>query len=144
MTLAIRPMTVDDATTVAELARQLGYDVAGDEIAERLDRVTRDVGSTALVADDAGNIVGWVHALDRVLLQEKRVLEIGGLVVDANRRGEGIGAQLVDAVSQWAHQNGHTTVYVRSNVIREGAHDFYPALGFALQKTSHTYVMELE
>lgn len=144
MTLVIRPMTVDDAAPVAGLTRQLGYDVAGDEIAERLGRVAGTEESLALVADDAGNIVGWVHSLDRVLLQEKRVLEIGGLVVDADRRGEGIGAQLVDAVAQWARRNGHTTVYVRSNVIRDGTHDFYPALGFTLQKTSHTYVMELE
>jgi GNAT superfamily N-acetyltransferase len=97
----------------------------------------------ALVADAAGRIVGWIHALDRVLLQWKRVLEIGGLVIDQDRRGEGIGAGLVDAVAEWAQLHGHTTLFVRSNVVREGAHDFYPALGFAHWKTSHTYVKEL-
>lgn len=140
----IRPMTTRDAAAVAELTRQLGYEVTAEEIVDRYDKLVSTPGSVALVAENDGRIVGWVQALDRVLLQWNRVLEIGGLVVDQSRRGEGIGALLVDAVAQWARQNGHTTLFVRSNVVREGAHDFYPALGFTHWKTSHTYVMELE
>jgi GNAT superfamily N-acetyltransferase len=143
MTVTVRSMTQSDTAAVAELTRQLGYEVTADEIAQRYTRLASDPGSVALVADAAGRIVGWIHALDRVLLQWKRVLEIGGLVIDQDRRGEGIGAGLVDAVAEWAQLHGHTTLFVRSNVVREGAHDFYPALGFAHWKTSHTYVKEL-
>ncbi len=137
-------MTSGDANAVAGLTRQLGYDVTAEQVAGRCERLASTPGSVALVAETDGRIVGWVQALDRVLLQWKRVLEIGGLVVDQDRRGEGVGALLVDAVAQWARQDGHTAVFVRSNVVREGAHDFYPALGFEHWKTSHTYVMELE
>ena len=144
MAVILRPMVVGDAAQVAQLTNQLGYGVTDEEIAERCKAVTDIDGSVALVAEDDGRVVGWVQALDRVLLQWKRVLEIGGLVVLQGRRGEGIGALLVDAVVEWARQNGHTTLFVRSNVVREGAHDFYPALGFSHWKTSHTYVMELE
>lgn len=137
-------MTSSDAAAVAELTRQLGYDVTVEEVAQRYEMLATTPGCVVLVADDGARIVGWIQALDRVLIQWKRVLEIGGLVVDDERRGEGIGAALVDAVTQWARQNGHTTLFVRSNAIRKGAHDFYPALGFAHWKTSHTYVRELE
>ncbi len=140
----IRMMTASDAAAVASLTQQLGYQVSALEIAERLGMVHEDERSVAFVAEADGEVVGWIQALNRVLLQWKRVLEIGGLVIDQDRRGERIGAQLVEAVSQWARQNGHTTLFVRSNVVREGAHDFYPALGFSHWKTSHTYVMELE
>jgi predicted N-acetyltransferase YhbS len=137
-------MTTSDAPAVAGLTRQLGYEATSAEVAGRYEMLAASAGSIALVAEKDGRLVGWITALDRVLLQEKRVLEIGGLVVDTNRRGEGIGARLVEAIAQWARRNGHTTLFVRSNVKRGGAHDFYPALGFAHQKTSHTYVMELE
>lgn len=144
MTLCVRPMRGSDATAVAELTRQLGYEVTSQDIADRHDQLGNVVGSIALVADEDGDVVGWIQALDRILLQEKRVLEIGGMVVDDQRRGQGIGGQLVEAIADWAQHNSHTTLFVRSNVLREGAHDFYPALGFVHQKTSHTYVMELE
>ncbi len=137
-------MTASDVPAVAELTQQLGYEVGPQDIAYRYKELVDVVGSVVLVAEESGDIVGWIQALDRVLLQEKRVLEIGGLVVDTRRRGEGIGASLVEAIAEWARQIGHTTLFVRSNVAREGAHDFYPALGFVHQKTSHTYVMELE
>ena len=144
MTVTIRPMSPDDAVPVAELTSELGYTVTPADIADRCKALAGADGSVAFVAEEAGLIVGWVQALDRLLLQEKRVLEIGGLVVKANRRGEGVGALLTGAVARWAHKNGHTTLFVRSNVAREDAHHFYPALGFALQKTSHTYIKELD
>lgn len=140
----IRPMTSGDVEAVADLTRQLGYDVTGDDVGVRYGRLAATAGSIALVAEDDDRIVGWISALNRVLLQWKPVLEIGGLVIEAGRRGEGIGGLLVDSVAQWARNNGHTTLFVRSNVVRESAHDFYPALGFVHWKTSHTYVMELE
>ena len=140
----VRPMTSDDASAVSELTRQLGYDVTAQDIADRYDGLLGVDGSLALIAEDNGQVVGWIQALDRVLLQWERVFEIGGLVVDGGRHGEGIGKRLVEAVAQWARQNGHTTVFVRSNVVREGSHDFYPALGFTHWKTSHTYVMDLD
>ena len=69
---------------------------------------------------------------------------INRLAVSPGYRRHGIGAALVDAVIELARRNGHATLLVRSNVVREGAHDFYPALGFTHHKTSHTYVMTLE
>ena len=144
MAMTIRSMSMADAPAVAALTQQLGYEVSATEVAERFGMVQADQSSVAFVAEVDGELVGWVQALNRVLLQWKRVLEIGGLVVDRERRGEGIGAQLVEAVAEWARRDGHTTLYVQSNVVRDGAHDFYPALGFSQWKTSHTYVMELE
>ena len=144
MSVAIRPMTASDVPRVAALTRQLGYEVAAAEIAARYEKLAATAGSVVLVAVDDDRIVGWIQALDRVLLQEKRVLEIGGLVVDAGRRGQGIGAELVAAVAQWGRRQGHNALFVRSNVTRRGAHDFYLALGLRHQKTSHTYVMELD
>ena len=141
--IAVRSMAADDSPAVAELTRQLGYAVTAKEVAQRYEVLASTPGSVVLVAEADGRIVGWIQALDRILLQWKRVLEIGGLVVDDRRHGEGIGKRLVESIAQWAQQNGHTTLFVRSNVVREGAHDFYPALGFSHWKTSHTYAMEL-
>jgi GNAT superfamily N-acetyltransferase len=60
---------------------------------------------------------------------------IRGLVVDASRRGGGIGAALVEAASGWAAGHGFRTLRVRSNSVRERTHAFYERLGFARTKS---------
>ena len=53
-------------------------------------------------------------------------------------------AELHGQVAGWAQQTHFNLVRVRSNVSRQESHQFYPALGFKLVKTQHTYVLELK
>ena len=50
--------------------------------------------------------------------------------VAEQRRGEGIGAALVDAAVAWAAQRGCYRIQLTSNVARREAHRFYEANGF--------------
>jgi GNAT superfamily N-acetyltransferase len=96
------------------------------------------------VAEIDGGLVGWIEAHDRELLQHPRVVEIGGLVVDQGMRGRGIGESLVAAVTAWGLGRGHSEIMVRSNIIRDGAHQFYNGLVFRRAKTSYTFSKEIE
>lgn len=138
----IRSMVADDAGAVAGLADQLGYDIGPGEVRDWVARV--DDRRIALVAVADGCVVGWIQAHDRELLQYPRVLEIGGLVVDAEKRRSGVGELLVDAAVAWGRGRGHAEVFVRSNVIRADAHAFYEGLGFSRGKTSRTFTMRIE
>ena len=135
-------MMASDAEAVARLSDQLGYDVSTGAVHGWV--ATADDRRTALVAVADGRVVGWIQAHDRELLQSPRVVEIGGLVVDEERRGSGVGKRLVDAITEWGRERGHSGLYVRSNVIRDGAHAFYEGLGFRHVKTSHTFTMGIE
>jgi GNAT superfamily N-acetyltransferase len=85
-------------------------------------------------------IVGWTHVYRTDLVQEMPFAELGGLVVDPRRRGSGVGKRLLEAAEHWAFDHGLATMRVRSNVVRSGAHRFYERNGFAVEKTSLTFV----
>lgn len=140
--LELRHLQVADAPRVASLAKELGYVVSVDEAATRIEALGDD--SCAFIGLVAGEVVGWIQATNRQLLQERRVLEIGGLVVAEASRGSGVGRLLIEAVEQWGRDRDHDQLFVRSSVAREDAHGFYEFLGFSNKKTSYTFLKEIE
>jgi GNAT superfamily N-acetyltransferase len=85
-------------------------------------------------------VVGWIHALDRELLQSRPTVEIGGLVVSESFRGLGVGRKLMNAVTDWTRERGHATLWVLAGSVRVDTHSFYESIGFDLLKTSMTFV----
>ena len=138
--MRIRPMKPADAPLVAELTTQLGYPATAEETGERLAALTaRPEEHAVLVAEDDGSALGWVHVRLLTSLESGRKADIGGLVVDDDHRGAGIGAELLAAGEAWARERGVTTMVVRSRIVRERAHRFYEREGYALVKTSHVF-----
>jgi GNAT superfamily N-acetyltransferase len=135
--LTVRRARGADVEVMAELATQLGYDIAPAHIGRWL--AAGAEGRVAFVAAFGGDVVGWAQAHNMELLQYPRVLEVGGLVVADRVRGRGAGKLLIDAIADWGRRHGHTEIQVRSNVTRADAHEFYEALGFESVKTSHTF-----
>jgi ribosomal protein S18 acetylase RimI-like enzyme len=135
--ITIRMAVADDAADLSELAGQLGYQRTPNEIEAWIERSGGSM--VALVAGVGGVVVGWLEAHEVDLLQSPRSVEIGGLVVAEGMRDKGVGRQLVDAASLWAKERGHESLEVRSNIVRDGAHDFYEGLGFKRVKTSYTF-----
>lgn len=136
----LRPMQAGDAGEVAELTCQLGYGVTPAEVIERLAQVVGDPDHQVLVAEAGeGRLLGWVHVHGSRLIEAEPAAEIGGLVVAEDARRAGVGRALLAATEEWAIQSGHRLVRVRSNVVREGAHRFYEALGYVVAKTSYTF-----
>ena len=136
----IRPVTSEDAAAVAALSGQLGYPVAAEAIAARLERLLGrdDQLVLAAVADD-GALAGWIHAAEQDLVETERRCEILGLVVDGRRRRSGVGRRLVAEAERWAASRGLRQMSVRSNVAREESHPFYEAQGYGRVKTQQVY-----
>ena len=135
-------MEQGDAEQVAELTRELGYDMSVVQTRDRI--ANQSDGGVVLVAVSAGEVVGWIQGLNRELLIYPRVLEVGGLVVSAPHRARGIGRALIGALTEWGRGRGHIEIFVRSNIMRDGAHAFYEGLGFIRAKTSYTFSFEIE
>jgi GNAT superfamily N-acetyltransferase len=55
--------------------------------------------------------------------------------VDEQIRSRGVGRLLLEAADRWARSKGCNAISVRSNVIRERAHQFYARNGFEHVKT---------
>ena len=137
--VTVRLARVKDAGRIAELATQLGYPTTLEQMRRRLSQVGQTEERAVYVAVRDGRVVGWIHVCVRPLVQVDRAAEIEGLVVDEACRGQGIGRLLIRQIEQWVGEKGCDTIYVRSNIIREGAHVFYQELGYENIKTSLTF-----
>ena len=148
--LRVRPATAADAERLAALATELGYPSSREEIQARLTPLESDADHLVAVAEvqaeqdgEDGRVVGWIHAYTSRLLETNPRAEIGGLVVDAKFRGEGVGRHLMRHAEDWARSRGLEAVYLRSNVIRQDAHRFYEGLGYKQIKTQHAFLKML-
>ena len=98
-----------------------------------------------VVAETENDIVGWVHGYETVLMQYPHpFVEVGGLVVDRDKMGAGIGRALLEAVEEWAKTRGIPEIRLRSNTVRHDAHGFYERLGYANEKSSFTFSKRLQ
>ena len=143
--LAVRPMRGEDAGRVAEMCGQLGYPSTGEDILRRHEALSGDSHHEfSVVENPAREVIAWVHLhLCMPMVSEKRA-EIWGLVVDEAWRGRGVGSGLMAYAETWAGARGCGSIWLRSNVIRDGAHAFYEQLGYETVKTQRVFRKELK
>ena len=147
----IRAARLKDVPEIIRLNAQLGYPVTESAVALRLRRIMGDrrdhqafvAAAGASSASSNGAIVGWIHVfIDKLLTVGPRA-EIGGLVVEEQRRSRGVGAALVTHAEQWARQRGFAQIVVRTNVVRTQTHGFYERCGYQLLKQQRVYTKEI-
>ncbi len=138
---SIRRLAAADAERAAALAAELGYGATATSIAERLAALAGRDDHAVWVCDENGELLGLLHAqhMDRIISDP--YAEILHLVVSGRARRGGVGRALVAEASAWARERGLARLRVRSNVVRDEAHDFYLALGFERIKTQHVYLL---
>lgn len=138
--LRIRLAKIGDAARLAELSDQLGYPATAGEIRRRLRGIRPAAQQAVLVAEtkEAG-VIGWLHVSRQPLLEVELRGEVNGLVVAESHRSLGAGAQLLAAAEDWARKHGCKGMSVRSNVIRERAHQFYLRNGYEHYKTQKSF-----
>ncbi len=137
--MIVRPARADDAGAIARLSAELGYPAAPEDTVSRLTALLADERQLVVVAEDDGNVVGWLQATAGLVLESGFRVEIVGLVVAAAARRRGVGRELVHRAETWAVGVGARVLVVRSNIARTESHRFYPALGFTAAKTQHVY-----
>ncbi|MCF6406915.1 GNAT family N-acetyltransferase [Chitinophaga filiformis] len=126
----VRHVSVKDAAQVAALSAELGYPSTVKDTITYIQAIDKSICDVAYVAVNGETVLGWIHVLYTIRLESGPFCEIGGLVVARNAHGKGIGRLLVDKAKKWAAERNISTLRVRSNVIREGAHAFYIKNGF--------------
>ena len=138
--LKIRLAKAGDAARLADLSGQLGYPATTAQIRERIRKIQPAAQHAVLVAEtkDAG-VIGWLHVSKQPLLEVDLRAEVNGLVVAEDHRSIGAGARLLAAAEDWARKRGCKGMSVRSNVIRDRAHQFYLRNGYEHYKTQKSF-----
>lgn len=139
--MTVRPAHKRDSPAIARLSAQLGYEVAAEEVEERLQ--CRGDLKEIFVAVDGRELVGWIALGIEESFVTGRGCHIEGLVVDAMRRSEGIGARLLAQAESWCREKAVREMRVHSNVIRDRAHPFYERNGYARIKSQHYFTKTL-
>jgi GNAT superfamily N-acetyltransferase len=122
------------------LSGELGYPAKPEEIALRLRQIKPPSQHAVLVAESAeSRVIGWLHVSVEPLLETELRAEVNGLVVADDERSRGAGRLLLQAAEEWARKRGCKNMSVRSNVIRERAHQFYERNGYEHYKTQKAF-----
>jgi GNAT superfamily N-acetyltransferase len=138
--IVVRVARASDHAPLAGLCVQLGYAATAEQVLPRLEELLGRPDHAVFVAELAGSgVIGWVHVYRSPLLERELQTEIGGLVTDEAHRGLGAGRLLMERAEVWTRQMGASAVCLRSNVMRDGAHEFYRRLGYEVTKTSYTF-----
>jgi GNAT superfamily N-acetyltransferase len=138
--LKIRRAKSADAPQLAVLSGQLGYPVTTAQMCKRLRGIQPASQNAVFVAESAKDgVVGWLHVSREALLECDVRAEVNGLVVAEGQRSLGAGARLLAAAEDWARKHGCKSMSVRSNVIRERAHQFYERNGYEHYKTQKSF-----
>ena len=139
--MIIRHALPDDAEALANLSSELGYPTPADVMRGRIVDLTLE--HAVFVAEVDRRVVGWIDVGLSFHLQSGLRAEIGGLVVLAESRRQGIGRQLLIRAEQWARENGMNEVLLRSNNKRADAHRFYLRENYNQTKTSAVFLKKL-
>jgi len=139
----IREAGIDDAPLLTSLCSQFGYTVSPLSVLESVGRISPDRQQVILVSTKAQRITGWVHVFISERIESGRFAEIGGLVVDEDCRGQGIGRSLVEHAGRWAIGQGLTRLRVRCAEHRTVAHEFYQQLGMTCTKSQQVFDLQL-
>jgi GNAT superfamily N-acetyltransferase len=138
--LKIRKAKRADAPRIAVLSGQLGYPATAAQMHKRLLGIKPASQHAVFVADSPEDgVIGWVHVSRQPVLEEEIRAEVNGLVVAEGQRSLGAGAQLLAAAEDWARAHGCKGMSVRSNIIRERAHQFYERHGYQHYKTQKSF-----
>jgi GNAT superfamily N-acetyltransferase len=138
--ITIRRAKTGDAARIAELSGQLGYPATPAEIVQRLRMIKPPSQHAVLVAESPDRkVIGWLHVSVSPLLEVQLRAEVNALIVANDERSRGTGALLLCVAEEWARSRGCKNMSVRSNVIRERAHQFYVRHGYEHYKTQKAF-----
>lgn len=139
----MRRMNADDATTVALLSKQLGYEISVSQTFRNISFITGKEDSEAFVAVHNKKVVGWISIAKIVTIASVPFCEIRGLVVDEAYRKNNIGKLLIAKVKQWSKEKNCEHLRLRCNMKREETHAFYLHLGFTKMKEQTVFEIEV-
>ncbi len=97
------------------------------------DEIAADPKVTLLVAEEAGALIGTLQLTFLPGLSRKgaRRALVEAVRIAADRRSQGLGAQLMAEAERRAREAGCTLVQLTSDRSRERAHAFYARIGYA-------------
>ena len=130
--ITIRDAKLSDATALAALMCELGYETTSAEMRQRLKSILADARLRTFVAEIDNGVCGMIATLTHASHEHNDCSgKIIALVVSNKQRRTGIGRALIAAAEQDFAKRKVTRVSLTTRFTREVAHQFYEALGYS-------------
>ena len=128
--LTIRVAEVNDASALAQLMCELGYETTKSEMQMRMERIATDERYRTFVAVRDGKVCGMIGTLTCPGYEHNdpsgRIL---ALVILRTIRRHGIGRALIATAEKDFAQRGIRRIVLNTRLAREDTHKFYESLG---------------
>lgn len=141
--MTIRIANLKDAESITSLSDELGYNPTSEQIKSKIVRFSSNENDQIYIAEENKQVVGWMHISLVEPLESVQFVEVRGIVVDKNYRGQGIGSQLIKFAEKWANEKQCNKVRIRTNIMRIETRDYYSKLGFKSMKTQEVFEKKL-
>lgn len=135
----IRKAKLTDYKAIADLTEQLGYPNDAEKLKATLTIVLSHQEYQVWVGVIDDKIVGWMQLQRTITIETGVCVEIIGLVVDIQRRGQGLGGLFIEKALRWSKTLGCFRLRVRCNILRTESHQFYEKMGFSLKKKQKVF-----
>ena len=139
--MLIRQANINDAEGIQKINKlALGYDFSLSDTTTMLSNILCKPNDIIFVADDKGIIAGYAHGSDydcTYMMSLKNIMAIGVL---EEYRGNGIGRLLINAIENWARNDGCSGVRLISSLYRTEAHKFYLRCGYFDRKDQKNFM----
>ena len=127
----IRKAEMKDYLDIARLSGVLGYPISEVAVKKNLARILKDAEHEFLVFELGERVTAFIEAeIYAPVYAEQLMLNVLGLVVDEKNQGQGIGAQLLNALEEKAKAREIKVIRLNSGVQRHEAHQFYEHQGY--------------
>ena len=127
----IRSAEISDASKIADLLGELGYDASPALVISKITVLADSRNDRVLVAEKDGIIAGVISLhVTELFHAAGKIGRITSLVIASDTRGEGIGKLLIDVADAFFMSNGCVRAEVTSGDHRLEAHAFYEARGY--------------
>lgn len=128
----IRAAKLSDASDLAALMCELGYETTSDEMEARLKSILANARYSTFVAKTGKELCGMIGTLTHMSHEHNDLSgKIVALIVSKKQRHSGVGRALIAAAEKDFARRNVTRLTLTTRFERNEAHRFYEALGYS-------------
>lgn len=121
---------------------ELGYNVAENDLAIRINQMQKDKNYCIFVAENDNKVIAFIGLHIGLAFEfSGKVMRIIALAVKRDYQRQGIGKKLLQTAENYGAENQNAIISVNSGLQRTSAHQFYEKQGFCKKGYSFARIL---
>jgi predicted N-acetyltransferase YhbS len=138
--IQVRLVMESDFQDICLLSKELGYECDEQKVKKRIKYILKNTKDIIFIAEQGDEVIGYIHGSPYELLFADSLVNILGLVVNAQHRKLGVGGRLIEKLEGFAKENGFSGIRLVSGSDRLIAHKFYESHEYVYRKNQKSFI----